>query len=89
MEGTKGINQESIKHRTKLLDGIIKRAYDYKASLKESCTHPNATGEHGSNTGNWCSQDDSYWISCSCPDCGKRWRIDSDKDPEGYRLFKM
>jgi hypothetical protein len=51
------------------------------------CTHPGLTGEYGSNTGNWCSQDDCYWLDLRCPTCGKRWSVDSE-EPE-YRLYSM
>lgn len=54
---------------------------------QNECEHPGLTGEYGSNTGNWCSQDDCYWLDLDCPVCGKRWSIDSN-DPE-YRLYGM
>lgn len=56
--------------------------------LQLECEHPNATGKYGSSTGNWCPQDDSYWIEAECPDCGKRWWIDSATSVEEYRTFK-
>lgn len=38
--------------------------------LQEKCTHQYATKVAGANTGNYCSQDDSYWYHINCPDCG-------------------
>lgn len=44
--------------------------------LRACCTHPNVKKKHGSNTGNWCPQDDCYWTDFDCPDCGKHWTED-------------
>lgn len=54
-------------------------------AAQAECEHPDLTGKYGSNTGNWCEQDDSYWLDLWCPTCGKRWSVDSD-DP-AYRLY--
>jgi len=27
----------------------------------------------GSNTGNWCSADDTYWTEYECANCGQKW----------------
>jgi hypothetical protein len=41
----------------------------------ESCKHPSEYVEKvaGSNTGNWCESDDSYWYDCKCSLCNSRW----------------
>ena len=57
------------------------------ADIRESCTHPNATGTYESDTGNWDKSQDTYWIECVCPDCGKHWLINSD-EPE-YQTFTV
>jgi hypothetical protein len=45
-------------------------------NLQEICSHEIVEGEYKANTGNWCSDDDSYWISATCLDCGKRLHAD-------------
>jgi len=37
-----------------------------------------------SNTGNFCSVDDSYWYDCYCPTCLKSWKIDSYDNRNEY-----
>ena len=41
--------------------------------LQDLCTHPVATENHRSNTGNYDPSADSYWIEYKCPDCDKFW----------------
>lgn len=53
--------------------------------LQNECTHENFTGKYGANTGNWCEQDDTYWITCKCPDCEKNWTVYDEEDKEEYR----
>lgn len=54
------------------------------------CGHPRLQGKYEANTGNWDRNDDSYWISFKCPDCGKFWTEDqselkySRNTPDGY-----
>jgi hypothetical protein len=47
------------------------------------CKHNKATGEYGSDTGNYDGRD-SYWINANCPTCLMRWTIDDDQE---YRDF--
>jgi len=47
--------------------------------LQEECPHEDLYGKYESNTGNWCSSDDSYWLHLKCNDCGKIWCIDADQ----------
>ena len=63
-----------ISTRYKRIRKKYDEAYAAMLALQEECTHPNATKEYGANTGNWCKQDDYYWIDHQCPDCQKRWR---------------
>lgn len=61
------------------VDKITKKLKKWEQRLKDAraaCTHPNATKTHHANTGNWCPQDDSYWTTFNCPDCGKIWNMD-------------
>lgn len=43
-----------------------------------SCKHPKqyVTRVAGSNTGNWCPDDDSYWYDCTCSLCNSKWQED-------------
>lgn len=67
----------------------IDELYDQLHAHQERCQHAKAVGHYGADTGNWCSQDDDYWIDCICPVCLKRWTVYSSKDPEGYRYFSL
>lgn len=76
---------KTIKERiAKAQDRIIKW-HQYIRDIQMGCVHPDLIGKYNSNTGNWCPQDDSYWLDLNCPDCGKRWSVDSN-NPE-YRLY--
>ncbi len=44
--------------------------------LQDSCSHIGLEGKYEANTGNWCKEDDSYWVVFSCPVCEKRWTED-------------
>ena len=50
---------------------------------QSKCKHIKATGEYGSNTGNWDGRD-SFWITARCPTCLYNWRISDDNE---YREF--
>lgn len=52
---------------------------------QEKCKHPRGTFEYGANTGNWCMEDDRYWVDCKCDVCLKKWTIYSCEDSNGYR----
>lgn len=56
-------------------------------SLQSACPHTNKTGKYAANTGNWCPQDDDYWISVHCPDCTKQWTIFHSEEPDEYKNF--
>lgn len=45
--------------------------------LQEVCPHEHKTGKYKGDTGNWCPDDDSYWIDAHCLDCDKSWMIES------------
>jgi hypothetical protein len=51
----------------------IDDAYAALTALQAECTHPNASKEYKGSTGNWCKQDDYYWIDYKCPECDKHW----------------
>lgn len=57
-------------------------------ALRDACPHVNLHGKYKGDTGNWCPQDDSYWIEAVCKDCERRWFIDSKENAEAYRNFK-
>lgn len=56
-------------------------------TIRQTCQHNDKEGRYKGNTGNWCAQDDSYWIDVKCNDCGKTWLIDSTDNKEEYRKF--
>lgn len=47
--------------------------------IQSECLHKNLTYEYGADLGNWSKSDDCYWIAYHCPDCSKRWRVDTKK----------
>lgn len=74
-------------------DAIQQVIVDAKAllkSLQEECPHESGSYAYGSNTGNWCPSDDSYWRNHHCSDCDGQWREWSEdnygvKNPEYSR----
>jgi hypothetical protein len=42
-------------------------------ALQTTCTHPNVSKVYTGNSGNYDPSADSYWVMCTCPDCGKAW----------------
>jgi hypothetical protein len=55
------------------------------AAIQKTCPHDNKTGRYGSDTGNYDSSNDYYWINAHCEDCDRTWSIYNDED--GYRGF--
>jgi len=77
----------TIRAKVTRIKEMQKRLSSELATIQKECQHPNATGQYKANTGNWCEADDSYWIQAECPDCDKRWTIDSDTDNQEYKNF--
>lgn len=55
------------------------------AEMRANCPHENSTGQYYGNGGNWCPQDDEYWLRTECLDCGRVALVDSEDDE--YRHF--
>lgn len=49
-------------------------------NIQEECDHVDAYIMFESDTGNYCPSYDSYWANLRCPDCLKRWTVDSDDE---------
>jgi hypothetical protein len=77
----------SIVTRIKRAQDKISKGFAELKAVQDECSHPDLEGVYGSNTGNWCSADDSYWIDLKCPTCGKTWSVDGDD--EKYRLYSI
>ena len=45
-------------------------------NLMESCTHDDADHVNKADTGNYSSDDDSYWTEHRCKSCNKFWITD-------------
>lgn len=63
-------------------DRLIRQINELKEELSKhqsKCQHTKGTFEYGSNTGNWCPDDDVYWITAECEICKKRWRSYSEE----------
>ncbi|MNF51712.1 hypothetical protein D3C85_374530 [compost metagenome] len=68
------------------------RIEDYQGrirALQDKCLHEDFHGHYKASTGNWCPQDDSYWINFTCNICGATEMVDSDDDPERYRELSL
>lgn len=76
-----------IQLKMQRLRKMQERLVDEVKSIQQTCTHDNKEGKYKSNTGNWCRDDDSYWIDAHCLDCDKIWMIDSKDNKEEYRNF--
>jgi len=63
----------------------IRKAQEEINAFQEACPHPpqNVRYQHGANTGNWCSDEDSYWTDYYCGKCGKWWMEDGSTRVEG------
>lgn len=59
--------------------------------IQNECSHPVScvTGVYEANTGNWCPQDDSYWITLHCSLCDKRWTVYDNSRDDAYRQAAM
>lgn len=77
----------TYKEKVERIEAMRLRLWKELEALREECPHDNKAGEYKSDTGNLCEYDDSYWIQGVCLDCGKRFHIDSKKDPQGYKTF--
>ncbi|MND53810.1 hypothetical protein D3C80_448580 [compost metagenome] len=75
----------SIKDRRNILHTMIREGQLQLEALRKECPHADKVGRYGSNTGNWCESDNTYWIRVECNDCGSTRTIYSD-DPE-YKTF--
>lgn len=66
------------------LQAIIKEAQSQLDTVRRACPHESGEYLYEGNTGNWCPDDDCYWRTNQCHDCGKRWTEDSH-DIDGVR----
>lgn len=72
----------------KITRNISKQYYEKLKLLQENCPHKDLYGKYKSDTGNWCSQDDRYWLELKCNDCNKMWDVDSSEEEYGTTKFK-
>ncbi len=84
----KPLTAKQVQRKAIRLAGAMRMLRDEMEALQEQCPHEHLVGKYKGNTGNWCPQDDSYWIDAHCKDCNKRWLIDSEDNAEEYRTFK-
>lgn len=73
---------------------LIQLARDKIKEIQHNCVHEGLLGKYGSNTGNYCRQDDSYWVDFMCPNCGKHWTEDQEDvglltSKEGFGFSKV
>ena len=76
-----------LETRRKRIQAKMSKLYAELLTLQDSCEHLNAFGMYQANDGNYDPSCDSYWLECRCPECGKRWHIDSKKNDKEYRFF--
>lgn len=70
---------DEIKAEADRLLGEITKAQAELIALRKNCPHANQTKVHRSDSGNYDSSADCYWIDFSCHDCGKRWTEEGSK----------
>lgn len=73
--------KENVEH-------LMNKIEDYQMRIskhQDNCKHEVVKGEYKADTGNWCKEDDSYWISAVCLDCQKHIYAPSGTD-EYYKL---
>lgn len=73
---------------------LIQIARDEIREIQHNCVHEGLLGKYGANTGNYCKQDDSYWVEFMCPNCGKYWSEDQEDvglsiSKEGFKFLKV
>lgn len=69
--------KKMIKHQNKLLTLQNECCYHANTTYRNAANNPNLTVEYKSSTGNWCRDDDSYWVECKCNICDFRFTVDS------------
>ena len=70
------LTSKQVQRRRDTIQNKISLWENKLASLQnEECPHIQFENKAGSDTGNWCKQDDSYWYDYHCFDCGKMWRV--------------
>ena len=76
-----------IRKNVQFLQGKVN---EYQKLIKEwqaECSHEIVEGEYDGDIGNWCPQDDSYWISAKCLDCGEN--LHAESGTELYQKLSM
>jgi hypothetical protein len=77
------ITERIAKQRAKIAKAIAKIE-----SIREECDHIGVHVKYDADTGNYCKQDDSYWIYWRCPICDKYWTTDQDREA-GYKVREL
>lgn len=70
------VKDNSIKTKILALREDIAGINKQITELQDSCEHKNVKKEHKGDSGNYCRDDDRYWIEYDCPDCMKTWSED-------------
>ena len=63
--------------RIKQLRLRIDRDWARIRQFQTECLHPNVKKTHKADTGNYDPSNDRYWTEYECPDCDKRWDVDT------------
>ena len=80
MPETKQLTRKQVQRKLQTIINTMDKLSNQLAVLQETCAHPDVTKKYGGSTGNYDPSADSYWIDWHCPDCGKRWTTDQDRD---------
>lgn len=78
----------NVKSKIKKSEKLFEQARALVKAAQEECNHPNLLGKYESNTGNWCVNDDEYWLNLKCPDCKKYWTVMST-EPDYAKYHKI
>lgn len=60
----------TIEEKLEALNQIITDAKIMIESLQSECKHPNYTACYDCNVGSYDREQDDYWVTLHCPDCG-------------------
>ena len=69
-----------VRRKYKSITDKIDNLRSQLVDLQTVCPHTDVTKKFCGDTGNYDPSADLYWIDWYCPDCGKRWRTDQDRE---------
>jgi hypothetical protein len=69
-----------VRHKRTTIQKNISKLTNQLLDLQNLCKHPNVEKKFCGSSGNYDPSLDAYWINWYCPDCGKHWTTDQDRE---------